>query len=227
MFALAIAGLGAQDLIQGDFVRGLQPVPAWLPAHAALAGLTGAVLVIAGAAIAAGPGARTAARVVTALLGLWLLACHAPILVADPRNGSAWTSALEVFAIGGTAALLALPARPALGRIAFGLTLPAFGVLHFLYRDYVAYVIPAWIPGHMFWALATGVAQLAAGVAIVLDREARLAAVLASVMFGAWVVILHAPRVAADPQPPEWTSLFVAAAMCGGAWLVAGSRERR
>jgi hypothetical protein len=35
------------------------------------------------------------------------------------------------------------------------------------YRDYVASVIPAWIPAHMFWAYATGVAHLAAGAGIV------------------------------------------------------------
>jgi uncharacterized ion transporter superfamily protein YfcC len=205
----------------------LQPVPAWLPAHAVVAGVTGTVLVAAGAAIAAGRGLRIAADAVTALWSVWLLAGHAPIVVANPRNGSAWTAAFEALAIGGAAAVLALPARPALGRLAFGITLPVFGALHYVYRDYVAHVIPGWIPGHMFWALATGVAHVAAGIAIVTGHRARLAATLAAVMFGAWVVILHAPRVAADPKPAEWTSLLVAVAMCGGAWLVAGSGRGR
>lgn len=45
--------------------------------------------------------------------------------------------------------MIALPSAPTVGRISFGVALPAFGVLHFVYRDQVARVIPGWIPGHM------------------------------------------------------------------------------
>ncbi|HMG55788.1 MAG TPA: hypothetical protein VK601_19950 [Kofleriaceae bacterium] len=221
-FALGIAAIGAQDVLGADFVRGLQPVPGWVPARAALAVMTGAVLVTAGAAIAAGRGVRTAARALTALLGLSLLCLHLPALLGHLDNGSAWTAAFEVVALTGAAAVIAFPANPAAGRIGYGITLPVFGVLHFVFREYTASVIPAWIPGHMFWALATGVAHIAGGAALVLDRRARLAASLLAVMFGTWVVILHAPRVAAHPAAGEWTSLCVALAMCGGAWLLAG-----
>ena len=170
-------------------------------------------------------GALLKARLAQAELEL-LRAQLEPHLCADPRNGGAWTAAFEIVALGGAAAILAVPSRPALGRLCFGLALPVFGLLHFVYRDYVASVIPGWIPAHMFWAYATGVAHIAAGAGIVLDvmgRGARLAAILVGAMFGTWVVILHAPRaLAALDHRPEWTSLFVALAMCGGAWLLAG-----
>jgi hypothetical protein len=43
-----------------------------------------------------------------------------------------------------------------------------------------------------------------------------------------WVVTLHAPRVAAAlHNGNEWISLFVALAMSGGAFLVAGSMPPR
>jgi hypothetical protein len=43
-------------------------------------------------------------------------------------------------------------------------------------------------------------------------------------MYGSWVLMLHLPRVLAQPaMRAEWTSLFVALALCGGAWLVADS----
>jgi hypothetical protein len=41
-------------------------------------------------------------------------------------------------------------------------------------------------------------------------------------MFLLWVFLLHLPRVAAAPHNGnEWTSLFVALAMSGGALLIA------
>ena len=225
VFGIAVAALGSQDLIGGELLRGLQPVPAWLPAHAVWAELTGAVLVVAGAGIVADKRLRVAARGLLALLCLWLAVVHLPIVIAEPRNGGAWTAAFETVALAGAAATLALPSRPALGRVWFGVSLPVFGVLHLVYLDYVTSVIPAWIPGHLFWAVATGAAQVAAGAALVFDVKARLAATLAGAMFGSWVVILHAPRVAERHHRAEWTSLFVALAMCGGAWLFAGPRH--
>ena len=51
---------------------------------------------------------------------------------------------------------------------------------------------------------------------------------LLGLMFFLWVVILHAPRVAASPHNGnEWTSAFVALAMSGSALLVAGTLARR
>jgi hypothetical protein len=42
-------------------------------------------------------------------------------------------------------------------------------------------------------------------------------------MFFLWVIIVHATRCAADPNNGnQWTSLFVALAMCGGGLVVAG-----
>jgi hypothetical protein len=45
-------------------------------------------------------------------------------------------------------------------------------------------------------------------------------------MFASWVLILHAPRAiaAAANARPEWTSLFIALAMSGGAWIIADTR---
>jgi hypothetical protein len=41
-------------------------------------------------------------------------------------------------------------------------------------------------------------------------------------MFFLWVVIVHAPRIAASPHNGnEWNSGLVALAICGAAWIVA------
>jgi hypothetical protein len=114
-----------------------------------------------------------------------------------------------------------------LGLIAYGLSLPIFGILHFRYHGYVAAVIPGWIPAHLAWAYGIGVAFVAAGVSILSGVQARLAAWLLGVMFGSWVVILHGPRVvAAHYRRGEWTSFIVALTMSGGAWIVAAHLEK-
>lgn len=240
LFALGLAGLGAQNVLLGGFLNELQPVPDWLPGHLAWAELTGLFLIVAGAGLIAGRRVRLVATVIGLVLSAWVLLLHAPKVVLDPRNGGAWTSGFEIFALAGAAAILAASAPPerlfgerwnrtiaALatpGRVCFAISLPVFGVLHFIYYRYVASVIPGWIPAPVFWAYFTGVAHAAAGLGIVTGVLARLAATLLGLMFGTWVLILHVPRVIADPgNRREWTSLFVATALCGGAWLVASS----
>ena len=52
----------------------------------------------------------------------------------------------------------------------------------------------------------------------------RLGAVLLGVMFLLWVVVLHAPRVLGSlHNGDEWSSAFVALAMSGGSFMIAGT----
>jgi hypothetical protein len=61
-------------------------------------------------------------------------------------------------------------------------------------------------------------ASASAGVKI----NARLGATLLGFMFLLWVVLLHGPRCAVSPHnKDEWTSLFVALMLGGGAFVVA------
>ena len=112
---------------------------------------------------------------------------------------------------GGSAAYIDLLHRlAAIGRYGFGVSLPVFGALHFIYHDYVASVIPAWVPGSpVFWTYFTGCAHIAVGIAILAGVQAQLAARLLGSMFGSWVLIVHVPRVLARPaSQAEWTSLY-------------------
>lgn len=53
------------------------------------------------------------------------------------------------------------------------------------------------------------------------------AAVALGTMFLIWVVILHTPRALSARHGDELTSLFVAMAMSGGAWMIAGDARWR
>jgi hypothetical protein len=114
-----------------------------------------------------------------------------------------------------------------LGRFLFALPLLVFGIQHFMYARYVATLVPSWIPGHLFWAYFVGAAFVATTLSIATQIKARLSAIWLGIMFLLWVLVLHLPRVAAAPHNgDEWTSAFVALAMGGGAFLVAGTLKR-
>src|SRR5258708_30376073 len=109
-----------------------------------------------------------------------------------------------------------------LGRIFIAIALVVFGVQHFMYGAFVAGLVPVWMPGRLFWAYFVGVAFFAAAAGILSQRLARPAATLLGVMFFLFVVLLHIPRIAAHSSDGnEWTSGFVALAMCGGDWVFA------
>lgn len=221
VLALAFVAFGMQDLVCLKPTLGLEPLPGWLPAPWLWAVLSGAVLIGCGLSILINRRAGLAATVAGGLLTFWILALHLPRLVAAPTNGSAWTVGFETLAIVGAAWTLAGGAARRAGRLAYGFSLPVFGVLHIIYWQYIVSVLPAWLPWPLFWTYGTAAAFLAAGAAIVSGVHARLAAIWTGIMFLSWVLMLHAPRVALNSSSrAEWTSLLVALAMGGGAWII-------
>jgi uncharacterized membrane protein YphA (DoxX/SURF4 family) len=112
------------------------------------------------------------------------------------------------------------------GKIFFSIMLIAFGIAHFLYIDNVATLVPAWIPGHIFWTYFAAVALIGSGAAMILNFKLRLVAILTSVMIFLWFLVLHIPRAIADPydrQGNEITSVFEALGFSGIALVIAYS----
>ena len=108
-----------------------------------------------------------------------------------------------------------------IGRYIYAFSMIIFGIQHFMYAPYIAFLIPKWMPVHLFLAYATGVAFIAAGLAIATHIFSRLASFLLGLMFFLWVVTLHAPRVIASPHnADELTSLFVALAFSGASFIL-------
>lgn len=242
VFALGFTAIGLLSLVFSEYVSGLQPLPPDLPGHLAIALVTGGVLLLCGIGMLSPGTARTAALTLAVLLLAACLLIHLPILIDNLRVSYSWVRLFETLALAGAALTLVgmLGASRShaqnsgsgrlikIGRLLFGASLPVFAATHFIYPDFVAALIPAWIPARLFWAWFTGAAHLLAGLAIVTNIQARLAATLAGAMYGSWALILHVPRVLADiGHQGEITSLFVAVVLCGGAWLVASSAKKR
>src|SRR5262249_40070011 len=131
--------------------------------------------------------ARLAATALAAMLLLWVVLLYLPLVFVAT---AAWIGMFETFAIFGGVWILGAtlpvtgPRRswdgivdkgPTLGRICFGISLPVFGLSHFIYHDFVASWVPKWIPFPQFWAWFTGFAHAAAGLAILANVKTRLA----------------------------------------------------
>jgi uncharacterized membrane protein len=225
-FAVSVAAFGIQYLIYALFKAGPGLGPPWTPVHPFWGYVTAIVSVAFAASIATNRKVRCAAIVLAITILLRVLLAYAPKLAANLHDPGPWTSGSELLAMCGVALVLAAGYKTiTAGRILFAIALVVFGIQHFQYARFIATLVPSWIPGHLFWAYFVGVAFFAAAFSIAAQTKGRLAATLLGIMFLLWVLVLHLPRVAAAPHNGnEWTSAFVALAMSGGAFIVAGSK---
>ena len=233
-FGLGMMGIGIQHFIYSTFRPVILPAwPQWMQTPI-LAYLTGAAIFAAGALILLGRSTKT----IPLLLGSFLLFClffiQCPFTLFIQPNSPAhlglWTDPLKELALSGGAFVMAgisgdtlkhksfIEQLIPLGKIFFATTLLLFGIDHFLYTDFVATLVPAWVPDHTFWAYVSGVGLIGTGTAIMLKIKRRKIALLASAMLFLWLVLLHIPRAIADPygaKGNEITSVFEALAFSG------------
>jgi uncharacterized membrane protein len=131
-------------------------------------------------------------------------------MAVDWPNSRGWNAAVEWLS--------------KLGRWIFAGSMVIFGVQHFMYAGFIATLVTPWIPGHLFWVYLTGVGMIVAGLCIAIKKFGGLAATWLGIMFLLWVIVLHGPRVAAQPRnADELSSLLVALAMGGASFVVARS----
>lgn len=239
LLAIALVTLGLEHIITGNFPVALFPFPAQFLGRFVVVLTLGLALITAGACIGLLRKAPVAAFGLGLLFLLLALCLHVPRLIASIYNGSAWTVFGELLAFSGGAFYGAgwlaqgLPTTlrsrfrlPVVGSVLFAVSLLIFGILHFVYASYIATLIPSWIPAPLFWAYFVGVAFVGTAISLVTNWQRALSTGLLGFMFLLWVLLLHAPRVIKNPQTePEWTSLVVALAMSGIAFMIAGSNQ--
>jgi uncharacterized membrane protein len=238
--AISIAVFAVQQFVYGAFVtRYIPDPPPWVPAHPALAYFTGAIILLAALAILVNNRPYTAALVL-ACIGMFSgFVIDLPRLLMDPHNGIAWTNTGKALTIAAGALLVArsLPREPGLEQVAKLIPLARYflaaffiicGIEHFVYDQFVAKLVPSWVPGHMFWTYFAAVALIAGGIGMVVPMTARLASLLSAIMVFLWVWMLHVPRALAAPHDSnETTAVFEALAFSATAYLLSTSSPKR
>ena len=88
--------------------------------------------------------------------------------------------------------------------------------------------LPKWIPpGQLFWAVATGVAHLLAGIAILSGVLAVPASRLLTLMLVIFGALVWGPSLFANPRVHMvWAGNAINLALIGAAWVVADSIAR-
>jgi uncharacterized membrane protein YphA (DoxX/SURF4 family) len=221
--------LGAVGIAFHDFILQWEPVPAGVPFRTPLAILSALLLITGGLAVLTGKYQRQGALLLTLFFGFWAAVLHGVDVVRNPDVLILWNGIAEIgFITCGGVALYASTAprgRDTMlkwSRLAAGAFALMFGSVHIHYIDGTASFVPAWIPPNQhFWAWATGIGYIAAGLALLSGVQARLAASLTTFMMASFVVLLHIPRVIASPHlQVEWCMVGVATTLTGAAWLL-------
>jgi uncharacterized membrane protein len=170
-------------------------IPAWIPAHAFWVYFVGTCLVLGGLSIVFQKHAWLSAG----LFGIMLLCFEAlmniPAVVAVPHDRIIWSLAVREFSFCWGA--LSFAARHtqewrtkgthwliSVARVVLGIALTFFGVEYFLHSDLLPGVpleqlTPNFIPAHLYWGYLTSVVYVLAGVCLLVNKKARVAATCA------------------------------------------------
>ncbi|HKW65387.1 MAG TPA: hypothetical protein VJN89_22740 [Candidatus Acidoferrum sp.] len=176
--------------------------------------------------------ARMAAVVLFAVYICFALACIPAIIAAsDLFNRYGGSFLQQVSLVCGAMALYAMTrgssARAATlrkaARIGLGISAISFTLSQVLYLRYTASLVPKWIPpSQMFWATLTTIAFGLAALAMLVNRQARLAAGLMALMLALFGVLVWIPRLVAHPHAHFiWSESGFTFLIAGAAWMVA------
>ncbi len=238
VYGLGVMAIAMLCLAWGTFDPG-QPLPKSFPGYTTLAYVAAAFMLVAGVAVEWRRTVAWGAAALTAYYALIvIILMNGRVVFAHYAEYGTYEGLAEQLAItaGGLIVYAAngridatLAARlTRLGQVAFGICALIFGGAHFVYMNLTAPLVPKWLPpSQEFWAYATGLGHIAAGLAILTGVRARLAAILLTAMYVCFALLAWGPMLLADPRSHgNWTESATTLALIGAAWVVAGSLAR-
>jgi hypothetical protein len=189
-----------------------------------------AAQIFGGAAIQFRLSAKTGAAVLVAAYLVFVLLCVPPI-VAAPRIYNSWGNFFEQFSLltgaaivyAGSSSLWSRETLHRIGRILLSVCTVSFTLEQAFYLDATANLVPKWVPpSQMFWAVATTVLFALAGVALLTNRMALLAARLLTMMLVIFGLLVWVPLLLSDHHShANWDETAETFAIAGVVWLLA------
>lgn len=213
--AIAMIATGLLNLANGDFYSPWDPIPKWIPAHASLAYAFGVMMVLGGIGLLVKRTSVLSARVLLAVLLLFLVV-KTPVLLLNAPIESSWLDYGEIATLVAGALALAATNDSQLhaARYLLGAALIPIGISHFTYMKVAESMVPAILPYHAAWVGFTGVAHVAAGLAILSGFLAKLAAQLEAGMVTAFGVFVWLPPILEKPgDVSRWVPFVVTIAV--------------
>jgi hypothetical protein len=203
-----------------------------LPFGTIIGGCLMAALIAGGIGIQYPRAARLSAVVLVIVYLCFSLACIPGIIAAEniyDRFGGSFFLFFSLLcgAIALYAATEANAARAVvfgrLARLGLGVCAISFTLGQALLLRDTASLVPKWIPpNQMFWAILTTVAFGLAAIAILINRQARLAIRLMTLMLALFGVMVWVPRLIAHPKAHfNWSECVLTFLITGAAWVVA------
>lgn len=246
IFALGLFCFGVENFVFGHFVAGRAPQwPEGVSGEGAWSSVTGALFLFAGLMILQQRKVRLMSIIIGVILLVWAVLRYIPILAANFQWGGELTSAGKALTLFGGAFAAAGYASPQgtsssavsgffnsttgfvyVGRICFGTFLIICGIEHFLFIQFVATLVPSWMPAPFFWSYFTGVALVAGGVGLLFDRTVQLAALLTGIMIFLWFLMVHLPRGFSMMNENEWIAVCEAFTFSGIAFMLVAPVDR-
>jgi uncharacterized membrane protein len=106
----------------------------------------------------------------------------------------------------------------------FALPFLVFGAMHLMMADNMAGLVPAYVPGGVIWVYLTGVALVAASLAIMVGKMAKLASFLLGVLMLVFAFTIHLAAVVGGDQM-AMGSFLKDMALAGAAFFYSGKAE--
>jgi uncharacterized membrane protein len=238
-FAIPLAVFGSEHFTLTANIAGL--VPRWIPAHTFWVYLVGLGFLCAALSIAGLVQARLAAALAGMTFLIFVLVMDAPAVVSDPGNRFFWALALRQLAFSSGAFALAMspwsarqrqqvPVQPitawvAAPRLFVGIASLFYGVEHLLHPEYLPGVplkklTPEWVPGRIAVGYSVGLVLIAAGVCLILNKKARVAATTLGITIMLTVLGVYLPMLLRAPTDIVALNYFFDTMLFGGTVLL-------
>jgi uncharacterized membrane protein len=212
--AVPVAVFGAEHFVFSAIVAGM--VPGWIPGHLFWALFVGACLIAAALSISVRKYAGLAALLLGVMIFLFVVLIHIPGIAGAPGKRLLWVVGLRDLAFAGGAFAVAATQAEAWGirvrhrlvtlsRLFIGVGITFLGIQQFLHPELapgvpLAKLTPLWLPVHLLWAFLAGAIFVVAGVCLMINKEARLAATWLGITILLLVLVVYVPIVVLNPS---------------------------